>query len=121
MLILLRNDLTCIFSLASSLPLLDFSGHSTRYNDRVSIRVLSTPFYCSDAISGKKQYAHKPIYTLDKPLDVAAALLLGTLKCEGEISSEQKSALTSIFENNFQLENSEAADLLLASSEMKSI
>ncbi len=76
------------------------------------------PFLLFRRSKWKKQYAQKPIYNLEKPLDVAAVLLLGTLKCEGEISSEQKGALISIFEDHFRLGNSEVSDLLLASSHL---
>ncbi len=76
------------------------------------------PFLMFRRNKWKKLYAEKPIYNLDKPLDVAAILLLGTLKCEGEISSDQKAALISIFEDHFKMGNSEAADLLLACSHL---
>ncbi len=76
------------------------------------------PFLMFRRNKWKTLYAEKPIYNLDKPLDVAAVLLLGTLKCEGEISSEQKATLISIFEDHFKMENSEASDLLLASSHL---
>ena len=76
------------------------------------------PFLWSRRRKWKKQYVQKPIYNLDRPLDAAAVLLLGTLKCEGEISTEQKKTLISIFEDHFHLDNSEASDLLLASSHL---
>jgi hypothetical protein len=65
-----------------------------------------------------KVYREKPIYNLDEPIDVAALLLLGVVKCEGEISAEQKRELLSIFEHNFHLSNANASDLLLASSHL---
>jgi hypothetical protein len=51
-------------------------------------------------------------------MDVAAVLILGTAKCEGEISTGQKHAVQSIFENEFKLDRDAAADLLLASSHL---
>jgi len=66
----------------------------------------------------KKKYADKPIYALDAPMDVAAVLLLGTAKCEGEISTEQKKAIVVIFQNEFHLGRDEASDLLLASAHL---
>lgn len=65
-----------------------------------------------------KVYREKPIYNLGEPVDVAALLLFGVVKCEGEISAEQKRELLGIFENDFHLSNSEASDLLLASSHL---
>jgi len=76
------------------------------------------PFLMFRRSKWKKLYAEKPIYNLDKPLDVAAVLLLGTLKCEGEISSDQKATLINIFEEQFNMGNSEAADLMLGSSHL---
>src|SRR6266481_5973178 len=66
----------------------------------------------------RKQYADKPVYCLEDPVDVAAVLLLGTAKCEGEISAEQKQELLAIFVSEFKLTSDEAADLLLASSHL---
>jgi hypothetical protein len=65
-----------------------------------------------------KVYREKPIYNLGEPIDAAALLLLGIVKCEGEISAEQKRELISIFEHDFHLSNTEACDLLLASSHL---
>jgi hypothetical protein len=65
-----------------------------------------------------RKFAEKPIYSLHSPLDVAALLLLGTAKCEGVISAEQKKALHDIYETEFRLGRDEAADLLLASSHL---
>lgn len=66
----------------------------------------------------RKVYGQKPIYNLGDPIDVAALLLFGVVKCEGEISAEQKRELLGIFENDFHRSNSEASDLLLASSHL---
>lgn len=64
----------------------------------------------------RKKYDAKPIYKLLEPLDVAALLLLGIAKCEGEVSAEQKQMLVSIFEQDFHLSPDQASDQLLASS-----
>jgi uncharacterized tellurite resistance protein B-like protein len=76
------------------------------------------PFLWLRRAEWRKKYSDKPIYALDQPLDVAAVLLLGVAKCEGEISSEQKRKLHQIFERDFRLASDEAADLLLASSHL---
>jgi len=68
--------------------------------------------------SWRKTHDAKPIYKLSELLDVAALLLLGVAKCEGEISAEQKNLLTSVFEKNFHLSADEASDQLLASSHL---
>ena len=66
----------------------------------------------------KKKYGTQPLYMLTNPIDVAAVLLLGVAKCEGEISAEQKKSILHIFEQTFHLSPSEASDLLLASAHL---
>lgn len=66
----------------------------------------------------RKKYAEKPIYTLTEPLDLAALLLLGTAKCEGEVSTEQKQELRNIFTEELKLNAGEADDLLVASAHL---
>ncbi|MDX2458188.1 MAG: phenylacetic acid degradation protein [Gammaproteobacteria bacterium] len=76
------------------------------------------PFLWYRRSQWRKQYGTRPVFNLDDPLDVAAVLILGTAKCEGEISTEQKHSVQSIFENEFKLDRDAAADLLLASSHL---
>lgn len=51
-------------------------------------------------------------------MDVAALLLLGIAKADGEITSDQKRELQNLFQNEFEISRDEAADLLLASSHL---
>lgn len=76
------------------------------------------PFAWYRRTQWKKKYGAKPLYNLGTPLEVAAVLLLGVAKCEGEISSEQKKALLALFESDLRQTPDEAADLLLASAHM---
>jgi uncharacterized tellurite resistance protein B-like protein len=76
------------------------------------------PFLWQRRAQWKKQYGEKPLYNLSSPMEVAALLLLGVAKCEGEISAQQKKAILGIFEQEFHLGHDEAADLLLASSHL---
>jgi uncharacterized tellurite resistance protein B-like protein len=76
------------------------------------------PFLWYRRSQWRKRYATRPIYNLENPMDVAAVLILGTAKCEGEISTEQKQAVQSVFQNEFKLDRDAAADLLLASSHL---
>jgi hypothetical protein len=66
----------------------------------------------------RKQYGTHPLYRIAEPMDVAAVLILGTAKCEGEISAEQKRAIQQIFMQEFKLDENAAADLLLASAHL---
>lgn len=76
------------------------------------------PFLWLRRAEWRKKFSAKPIYALDQPVDVAAVLLLGVAKCEGEISAEQKRKLHQTFERDFRLTSDDASDLLLASSHL---
>jgi len=76
------------------------------------------PFAWYRRTQWKKKYGTQPLYTLGNPIDVAAVLLLGVAKCEGEISAEQKKDILHIFEQSFHLSPSDASDLLLASAHL---
>ena len=76
------------------------------------------PFLWYRRAQWRKKYGVKPIYNLDDPMDVAAVLILGVAKCEGEISREQKQEIQGLFETEFRLDSNTAADLLLASSHL---
>lgn len=76
------------------------------------------PFLWYRRAQWRKKYGVKPIYNLEDPMDVAAVLILGVAKCEGEISREQKQEILNLFETEFKLNNDVAADLLLASSHL---
>ena len=71
------------------------------------------PFLWYRRAQWRRKYGVRPIYNLDDPMDVAAVLILGVAKCEGEISREQKQAIQGLFETEFGLDNNAAADLLL--------
>lgn len=66
----------------------------------------------------RKTYSTRPIYNLGTPMDVAAVLIPGIAKCEGEISSQQKQAIQMLFESEFNLDRDTAADLLVASAHL---
>jgi len=74
------------------------------------------PFLWLRRAQWRKKYGGRPIFNLDDPMDVAAVLILGTAKCEGEISTQQKQAVQTIFESEFNLGRDTATDLLVASS-----
>lgn len=65
-----------------------------------------------------RTYGGKPIYKLNRPMDVAAVLLLGVAKADGEITSDQKRVLLDMFQSEFSIARDEASDLLLASSHL---
>ncbi len=76
------------------------------------------PFYWMRRRAWAQQVGVKPRHQLDKPMDAAAAILLGAVKTEGEISREQKQSLIDIFENEFHLPANAARDLFSATAFM---
>ena len=76
------------------------------------------PFLVYRRWQWRKTYGGRPIYKLERPMDVAAVLLLGVAKADGEITSDQKKELLTLFQGEFQISRDEASDLLLASSHL---
>ncbi|HEX2492326.1 MAG TPA: TerB family tellurite resistance protein [Steroidobacter sp.] len=76
------------------------------------------PFLAYRRWQWRRTYGGRPIYKLDRPMDVAAVLLLGVAKADGEITSDQKKELLGLFQNEFQISRDEASDLLLASAHL---
>jgi uncharacterized tellurite resistance protein B-like protein len=76
------------------------------------------PFLAYRRWQWSRTYGAKPIYRLDRPMDVAAVLLLGIAKADGEITSDQKRELQNLYQSEFEISRDEAADLLLASSHL---
>jgi uncharacterized tellurite resistance protein B-like protein len=76
------------------------------------------PFLAYRRWQWRKTYGGRPIYKLDRPMDVAAVLLLGVAKADGDITSDQKKELQAMFQSEFEISRDQAADLLLASSHL---
>lgn len=76
------------------------------------------PFLAYRRWQWRKTYGGRPIFKLDRPMDVAAVLLLGTAKADGDITSDQKRELLAMFQSEFSISRDEASDLLLASSHL---
>lgn len=76
------------------------------------------PFLAWRRWQWRQSYGNKPLYKLERPIDAAAVLVLGTAKAEGEVSSQQKKALQELFESEFGISRDEASQLLLASSHL---
>lgn len=76
------------------------------------------PFLAYRRWQWRKTYGTRPIYRLQRPMDVAAVLLLGVAKADGDITSDQKRELLGMFQSEFEISRDEASDLLLASSHL---
>lgn len=76
------------------------------------------PFLAYRRWRWRSTYGARPIYRLERPMDVAAVLLLGIAKADGDITSDQKRELQAMFQSEFEISRDQAADLLLASSHL---
>ena len=58
------------------------------------------------------KYESDPIYSVEDPVQVAALLIIGAVKIDGDLSVEQKKVILSQFESNFSLDSRAASQLL---------
>jgi len=70
----------------------------------------------------RRQWCNKvegnPIHAISSPMELTALLTTATAKIDGDMSSEEKKALLSFMEKEFELSKRDAADLLIASAHM---
>ena len=57
-----------------------------------------------------KKYDGDPIYSIEDPIQVAAVLIVGVAKLEGDLSAEQKKAILGQFEEKFSLDSRAASE-----------
>lgn len=105
-----------IIAAISALAALVWALHSLQ-NSGVDLNSFN-PFTWARRRKWQKQYGTKPVYNLSTPMEAAAAIIVGTLKQEGEISREQKQTVINLFTTNFNLENQDALDLFASSSHL---
>ena len=58
-----------------------------------------------------KQYGADPIYAIEDPIHVAALLIIGAAKLDGDLTAHQKEVAQEQFESNFSLDSQEASQL----------
>lgn len=63
-----------------------------------------------------KKYEGDPIYAVEDPMQVAAILIIGAARIEGDLNAEQKALILEQFEQKFSLEPKAAAELLGSSA-----
>lgn len=62
----------------------------------------------------RREWAKKnitPLYSLEKPRDLVATLAFALLKCGGELTREQKEALTSLYQDELKYTEREATEM----------
>lgn len=73
------------------------------------------PFTWRRRRAWRKQYEGNPVFFLNDPLEVAAMLATSVAKIDGEISSEEKQTLLTLFQKEFSKTEKEASELLMSS------
>lgn len=70
------------------------------------------PFYWRRRRAWAKKYEGDPIYSVEDPIDIAAILIIGIARLEGDLSAEQKKVAQEQFESAFSLDSRAASQLL---------
>lgn len=74
------------------------------------------PFLWKRRRNWRKKYDADPKYKIAHPMDATALLAVAITKSNGEMSSEEKQFVLGLFENEFNLANKDATELLSQSS-----
>lgn len=81
--------------------------------DRLGVDVgWLNPFYWKRRRAWTKKYEGDPIYSVEDPMHVAALLIVGAAKLDGDLSAGQKKATLRQFESVFSLDARAASELL---------
>lgn len=73
------------------------------------------PFLWHRRRKWRKTYEGEPIFKIHQPMELAALLVVGLAKADGDISSEEKYSILRMFENEFHLSKSDASGLMSSS------
>ena len=80
--------------------------------DRLGIDVGGlNPFYWYRRRAFARKYGADPIYSVEDPIHVAALLIIGSAKLDGELTAGQKKLAQEQFEAEFSLDAKEASQL----------
>jgi uncharacterized tellurite resistance protein B-like protein len=74
------------------------------------------PFHWRRRRAWRKKYESDPVYALEDPMEVAAALVVAIARLDGDISAGQKSAAIAEFSKAFSFDNKAALQLFGAVS-----
>lgn len=65
-----------------------------------------------------RRYHGDPIYSVEDPMDVAALLVIGSAKLDGDVTAEQKRKALNLFESTFSLDAKQSAELYGAAAHL---
>ena len=74
------------------------------------------PFWWYRRRKWQQQYNADPGFCIDSPMEATAGLMYVAAKCSGDISSQQKRCILSLFQGEFHLGEREATELLASCS-----
>jgi len=74
------------------------------------------PFLWRRRRQWQRRIEGNPIFLIEDPLELTGLLATASVKSDGDMSSEEKSNLLSLFQDEFSMNKKEAAELLLSSS-----
>ena len=81
--------------------------------DRLGIDIGGlNPFYWRRRRAWAKKYKGDPIYSIEDPMHVAAVLIVGAAKLDGDLTAESKKAALQQFRSKFSLDTAAASELL---------
>lgn len=87
--------------------------------DRLGIDIGGlNPFYWRRRRAWAKKYGGDPVYSVEDPIHVAALLIIGAAKLDGDLTAEQKEAARTQFAENFSLDSRDAAELVASSTHL---
>lgn len=66
-------------------------------------------------ISWRNKNSKSPLFSITNPMEVAAVLVIGIAKMDGDITREHKEFITGLFVDTFQITKREAAELFRSS------
>ena len=69
------------------------------------------PFYWYRRRAFAKKYGSDPIYSIEDPIHVAALLVIGVAKLDGDLTAEQKRIAQEQFESEFSIDSRDASAL----------
>lgn len=80
--------------------------------DRLGIDIGGlNPFYWYRRHAFAKKFGSDPVYSIEDPIHVAALLIIGTAKLNGDLTAEQKNVAQQQFESSFSMDAREASEL----------
>ncbi len=76
------------------------------------------PFHWRRRRAWSKQYHGDPIFAVEDPLHIAALLIIGVAKLEGDLTTEQKTSIIDQFTGKFSMDSQEATGMLASAAHL---